>query len=414
MTFTGKIFISTMLVSVVVSIVNYFVDPYRLYGEDKIGSMSKLKPHLDKKLVLSKLKNSIDESYDTVLIGTSRVEVGLDPKDKAFANRSVYNFGIPGASLGQEVKLLGHIASRQDLDLVLVQMDFGQFNRNGRPGGVIDPEYITYFESDILESTLIWLKLTVSDLASTHSLRDSIETLGSQNGNSMEFDRKRNGHRFVGGTFGKDVREQGNRNNFKVSESMYATVIYDRNDVYQFKLSEMTDSSGAYKDLGEIIDLSLRYDFDLVFFLGPSHARQWQLVKELNLWCDFMKWKRDLVYFFDDLYKTRGVNYPLWDFAHTNAITSESLPQTDNERMKYYMESSHYLPSLGSVVLSSLMGDGPSEIGYLLTSENVAGALKDQTNMQILYEGAFLEDVSMVRESASRSTEELHRKCEMG
>ena len=71
--------------------------------------------------------------------------------------------------------------------------------------------------------------------------------------------------------------------------------------------------------------------------------------------------------------------FPLWDFSGYNAITTETVPREGDlqTRMRWYSDSSHYVPALGRVILdkifvqpvsaSNMVSGIPDDFGVLLT-----------------------------------------------
>jgi hypothetical protein len=100
---------------------------------------------------------------------------------------------------------------------------------------------------------------------------------------------------------------------------------------------------------------------NLQIFISPTHAAQWEAMRNSALYPTFDEWKRRLVEI-----------TPVWDFSGYNEVSGEPLVQV----MRFYLESSHYLPNVGDMILRRIYAesteDPPTGFGQYMTRENVA------------------------------------------
>jgi hypothetical protein len=116
------------------------------------------------------------------------------------------------------------------------------------------------------------------------------------------------------------------------------------------------ETSGPYFE--ELLRLSYRNDIDLRLFLSPFHARHLEVIREMGLWDELVRWKRYLLVTTHEIAKEHGAApYPVWDFSSYNDYTVEPLPPLEDRdaRMRWHWESSHYTRELGDRVLDQVL-----------------------------------------------------------
>lgn len=81
-----------------ISGLNALVDPYEVFGAARIAGINEFKPAAKNHMMLAKTYQVEREHPVTVLLGSSRVLIGLDPASQWFPPRMrpVYDFGVPG------------------------------------------------------------------------------------------------------------------------------------------------------------------------------------------------------------------------------------------------------------------------------------------------------------------------------
>src|SRR5579864_6802032 len=105
------------------------VDPYRMYGSAPIPGLTAIKPrayqHSDfvKEYLIERIKPH------TLLLGNSRVEIGLDPDSKVWPQefRPVFNAAESGHDLATALVRLRHARQVAPLRLVVLAVDFPDF-----------------------------------------------------------------------------------------------------------------------------------------------------------------------------------------------------------------------------------------------------------------------------------------------
>ena len=110
----------------------------------------------------------------------------------------------------------------------------------------------------------------------------------------------------------------------------------------------------------QIVEFCRQHNIELIVFISPSHATQWEALRVTDRWESFEQWKRKMV----DI-------TPVWDFSGYNSITTEPI----KEVMINYVDNSHYTPKIGELVLNRILsydvGKVPPDFGVLMTPENI-------------------------------------------
>lgn len=77
----------------------------------------------------------------------------------------------------------------------------------------------------------------------------------------------------------------------------------------QYKLSE-----DRFNDFKKIVEFCRQNNIELIVFISPSHATQWEALRVTDRWDSFEEWKRKMV-----------AITPVWDFSGYNSVTSEPI-----------------------------------------------------------------------------------------
>jgi hypothetical protein len=107
--------------------------------------------------------------------------------------------------------------------------------------------------------------------------------------------------------------------------------------------------------------------------------------------------------------------FKVYDFSGYNAYSTERFPSSSQKGllMKWYLDSSHYRPALGKLVLNEVLnGEGQSGFGTILNSETIEQHLAQVRAGQADYRRDNPEDAHEVRsmceaENAKRAESHL-------
>ncbi|KOR35601.1 MULTISPECIES: hypothetical protein [Planktothricoides] len=346
------------LLSQILAIVsfNVIVDPYVVFNSPKIVGFNKVKKETHSHARLFKAMEAIRVRPQTVFLGFSRTEFGLDPAHPAFRDRQpAYNLALPGANMYEARRYFDHaIYLNPDLNLVVIGVDFMMFTTFDE----IKPD----FKEERLETKNIVATDLLDVLFSLDAVFGSLKTIKANilspndvgfyypNGlREPEFFKK---HIFGGisnqGRFKKFLQED--LASLRKSMNNYQPII----------------STAYLNDLKKVVEICREKNIKIKLFISPVHVSLWESRRLLNVWPSFEEWKRELVKI-----------APVWDFSGYNSITTEPIGQED---MKNYIDPSHYTKEVGDLILNRMFDVNqetvPQDFGVLVTDKNIEEHLK--------------------------------------
>ena len=346
-----KVLLSLILIIVFsVCLINYIVDPYNLYKTN----LFKNKPKEFEYMRLIKAINIEKIKPSSIVLGTSRAEMAIDPDHEYFIKPS-YNLANAGSTMYETKYYLKEAILQGKLKKVLLVADWRMFNDVSMKK-VIDFE--TYFENRNIYKYLLNYKV----------FKDSLFTIKNKNIVSLY----NNNGQMKEDYLNKIVLSNGGH---------YKTMIKEEKNYYK----ELSDNN-LYKDTQksslldfiEILELCYKNDIELDIVFGPSHIRQWEAFDYYKDYETLLTWKKDLVEIVQKVAnKFNKIPFRIVDFAVYNEYTSEKIPTEENQSMVYHYEGSHYKPKLGEMLLKSLSsGDYHNNFGVELNNKNIDSHLQ--------------------------------------
>jgi hypothetical protein len=308
---------------------NIFIDPYSFYHSKTFSQINKIKPEQDANSRLYKAMDIRRKKPSILLLGSSRVEMGLDVNNILFQkNNSTYNLGLQAVNTYEMLRYFEYALEQQPkLKQVIIGVDFFMFNK--------------YLDNrqDFDESRLK-AELPVQDILNTSlsldALLSSKETLVANLNNK--------------------VIQSKTIDKFK----FWLRAFLSRPELYR----KYSLSQDRFDSLKKIIEICYQKNIDIEIFISPTHATESEAIRVARLWSTYEKWKQELVKI-----------TPIWDFSNYNSVTIEPI---DNN-MNYYIDSSHYNRNTGNLILSRIFFDRqrkiPQDFGILITPANIESHL---------------------------------------
>jgi len=117
------------LISLILACTNYIIDPYSLFQTKRVSGFNDKKPAAANRTALFKPYNVININPETIIVGNSRPEMGLNPLSECWPKGigAVYNLTFPGLGTYEQVRALFHAVSIGNVKNILLGIDFIDF-----------------------------------------------------------------------------------------------------------------------------------------------------------------------------------------------------------------------------------------------------------------------------------------------
>lgn len=362
-----KVLLATLGIGgVLVGGLNVTVDPYGLFGLMEVRGINAGKPARDGSRTLKSLQLRLNQ-YDVIVLGTSRVQLGIDPASPAFAGARAFNLGLVNINMREVEGVVRYMLRHQDPETVMIGLDLISFDANR----ALNEDYA---ESGFGGASL--LQLYVPRILSSRAFRDSFATLAYNIAGASQpsFDA-------TGALERPDDKRYDHREAFRHMIGYYA-----KWDFY----TDFAYGADNVRALRRAVMQLTERKITVYLFFSPVHASQLEIMRLMGLYDDFERAKRDLVAMVAEL-NTRD-RVQLWDFSGYNSVTLERLPAAQSpEQMRWYWEQAHYTRVTGDLVLTRMLGREdrlggvPADFGVRLDSENIEAHLAQMRRGRLRY-----------------------------
>ena len=366
-------------------IINYVIDPYNFFQSTIIPGINSSKPATSDRTSFSKIYMIEKARANTVIVGSSRIDVGINPDSKYIPSeyKPAFNIGVPGVNTYDQLRYIQHATAIHKPKLIIVGLDFNTFLVKKNQPEKYPPktkEYenrlmVTYAEKPNPKRRYQYLKDVVGSLLSNTALLDSIKTIFAKNVNWLTS----NGLSSAEARFASEVRSKGSYSVFRDKIQDTAVTLSDK------KLILNPQSFRAFDD---IIKFCSKRNIRLIVIIPPSHVFRYEVFDKLGLWADFEKWKEMIVKHVDAMRISKASNVSVWDFALYSKITTEVVPKPHDTKnlMKWFWEPVHFKKTLGEQLLSQIFNDRKGEIGRKIDQNNIYRDIKEVRLQRKRYE----------------------------
>jgi len=388
---------------------NLLVDPYDIYQVVRVEGFNALKPAFRKHSYLGKAIAVKRIRPNTILLGTSRAETGIDPEHPGWQYKPVYNLALAAANIYEAMRYYQHANAVRPLKQVVINLDLFMFNAYWENTSNFDEARLlvnSRGEPNPPSNTD-----TLLTLASFDALNDSLKTIFRQSLTDNEL-FLRNGQRDPTFNALKIIKAGGYRKRFIKSLKVYMGPSSPLFTEYEFEnyFSDPKTGKSTFDYYRTILKHAYANTIDLHLLISPLHAYYCECIRIRGLWPVFEKWKKELIRINEEEAKNAGkFPFPLWDFSGYHTISNEIIPPLGDAetQMKWYWESSHYKKELGDLVLDKIFTYDtpnrkiPSDFGVLINSGNINEHLTGITRQQRKFCCNYHEEVEFLEQLAS-------------
>lgn len=364
-----------LTVLLVSGIFNFIIDPYNIFQTFSIAGVNTSKAGAGDRVAFSKTYMSEKVNAKTIILGTSKFDIGLDPESRYIPekNKPAFNYGVPGSDVYDQYRYLQHASSNYKPNLVIIGLDFEEFLSNVDKPDIYPPSSRNFERRLKFNYDGTWndsraaqiLQDYSAALLSNAAIDDSVRTIAD--GSTVWLTKQ--GLSSGRLRFGSEVKNKG-----------YFSVFRDtiRKEMTKKSFGVVSKTSFGFMALDDIIKFCARRGIDLIIVIPPYHAYQYELWKMLNLWDKFEQWKILLAEKINESKSRSEITISLWDYAFYNETTTEDVPLAPNQSsMKWYWEPIHFKRSNGDLILMEVFSQIKNGMGKKLDLDNVCEHLRD-------------------------------------
>jgi len=381
--------------------VNWLVDPYNIWNILEIKRINSEKSELAAHERIFKTVGLARQAAKTVILGTSRSDIGLDPTHPALGVEGL-NLGISAQPNHESRLFFDHAVETMGSKTFVIGLDFFVANSLLKQ----PPDFV----ADNYEAGR-----SAALIASVSTLKDSLKTLIKR---KTEPGDTWTPQGLSSGLDKKVKKDLGHRKMMAFSEMVYFTEHYLAPPACSFQFIANDGKPTPIEEIRAILIRAHRDHIVLKLLISPSHARQWETLAAADRWTQWEDWKHRLVKMNEEEARRAGQPpFPLWDFSGYNSITTETVPPLGDTQtmMRWYFDSSHYTPAAGDLVLDRIFNykspdrTVPDDFGVLLTPQNIEAHLARIRSDRARYRESHPQDVAEIETMALEAAKT--RRC---
>jgi len=318
--------ITSLLLIFVVALFNYAVNPFSIFESARVLGVNYIKPQSANRIAVFKKYQSIYFQPKTILVGNSRVEMGLNPEHIALSGyQPVYNLGVPGPAVRAQLSYAQHVVDNSNIETIILALDFRDFLDQQRvKHSKLTPLEINEFEDKI------------AALLSLDSLKASVATILSQKDSVPN--RLPNGF--------NPANEYREIINLEGQDALFEHQIRLLNSKLEGKQYDSNKIQIEILILDKKITEWISNDIEVMLFINPYHADYYTTLEKHSLLSSFNHWRGLIVSIFSP-----KINY--CDF--TPIGYEKSYDKLNENELKYFWEPTHYKRELGDIMIPMIL-----------------------------------------------------------
>jgi hypothetical protein len=324
--------------------INYCLDPIGIYHpeDSKPRPVATVYARLGKAEAIKRLKP------DALITGTSRADIGLDPRPEFFPGLTPYNSALSAATIYEQRRTLEFAQAVHPLRRVIITLDFFAFNAHKLDNKQFDPSRLT---SEALKQPRSFFD-SYGTVVALDTFLASIKHLRFVKQLNRRAYSEPNGHK-VNNDIAYKVATQGAYFMFEHPPAGKEMAVDD----FTFSYSDKSGDD-SFQHLSAMLDFARINNIKVFLLLSPIHQWSIKSLEDQGKAALVEQWKKCVIAAVrDDGVRHNVKPYPLWDFATRNSITREPVPTAANRKtqMKWWWDPSHYKTELGDIVLRKVL-----------------------------------------------------------
>jgi hypothetical protein len=349
---------------IVVSAVNYAINPYGVFGHRFLEEVLPHRPAIFDypRFARPARVAVVRPALDVVLLGSSNVRDGLDPATaSALCGCNVENFGISGIRIHEAAQFVEHLTSVIRPRTIVLGLDFFSFG---------DTQFMEGFDETLLvdrPTPYILIRALLSQTA----LRESAMTVAANLTGAGLVVQRTDG-----------FRER--RTKIPPGETVLGAIRDATLD--RHKWSDVRSLDGGMAAFERLVAACDEAGVTLKPFFSPLHAAMLEALYASGRGPLLEEWKRRIV---------ATARRPVWDFMTFNPVTTVAL----NRSNTFYYDGNHYRPEVGALILDRLFGGGSTVSGVAgfgdpITPQTIDAQLANMRAGRNAYHRGRAEDVA--------------------
>jgi hypothetical protein len=98
-----------------------------MFQQNSLTTMFVKKPKAAAHVRTFKKYQAANQKFEILIVGNSRVEMGLDPNSQYFNSQRVYNVGVPGLTLNAQITYAKNVIDTNPIHTIFIGLDFVNF-----------------------------------------------------------------------------------------------------------------------------------------------------------------------------------------------------------------------------------------------------------------------------------------------
>ena len=268
-----------------VATLNWAIDPYAMNWDVQLTGINDKKIEAGDRVRNSKPQRVRDVNPQILLVGNSRIEMGISAESPLFSGKRVFNHGLPGVALSKQIDVvLQELEHNSALEEVIFSLDFLDFLY--APGDFQDRARWT--ELNATKTPGFWSE-TKSEIAYLFSLNTLFSSLNTVLGQSRDANYTTiNGTNIASGYL-PAIRHEG-------VDALFINKLVQLNQRLSGSQSVFTASDPAFNPGVEQIELLIqraaKHNVTLTFFISPVHYSYLHLLADHGHWNNYVAWKK--------------------------------------------------------------------------------------------------------------------------
>jgi hypothetical protein len=364
--------VSLLALVLLIGAFNAAIDPYDVFGAPRIAGIDLFKPRAKNHSMLAKTYQIERFHPVTVLLGSSRVHIGIDAHGAAWpaAMQPVYNYAIPGwYGTNTSYRSLQEAVAAGPVKNAVIFLDFQNFFAPEPVAVVADEDQkrllVQADGSPNPARRLQRLSDAALSLFTMGALLDSAGTILAQHDAvvlDLPVDGSSNEADFINA-----ARADG-------MYDLFAQKVAFEQDRAEGLATFLANWQGPLPNMdivSRIISYCRAHGIALTLAIAPSHGDGLELYWRAGLWPRVEQFKTELA---SVVAKDGGGAVPLWDFSDYSEWTTEPVPASGDRKTptRWYWEPTHFKKALGALMVRRMFDHDPTPFGVLLTPDNVA------------------------------------------